>query len=72
MRSMQDESRTHTSGKILAGAALLAVLASPPLLLGIAIFEQSFIGTNYVTALYDLLGIRNGLQALYELLFPYQ
>jgi hypothetical protein len=68
---MADQSSTRLSGKILAVAALLAVLASPFILLGLTIFEQTFIGTNYCFYLYKLLGIQGAIQALYEWLFPY-
>jgi hypothetical protein len=65
------EGRTHLSGKILAVAGVMAVLASPLILLGLIIFEQTFIGTSYCFYLYKLLGIQDAIQALYEWLFPY-
>jgi hypothetical protein len=35
-----------------------------------AILEQETFGTNYASDLYGALGIRRGLQALYDWLFP--
>jgi predicted membrane protein len=68
---MADVGRKHWSSSVLAIVGLAAILLSPLILLGLAIAEQSLLGTSYLTALYDLLGIRDALQALYEWMFPY-
>jgi hypothetical protein len=68
---MAETSRKNRSAMILAVAGLLLILGSPFILLGLTIFEQTFIGTNYCFHLYKLLRIQGAIQALYEWLFPY-
>ena len=68
---MAEESRRHWSSLVLAIAGVATVLLSPLILIGLAVVEQTLLGTSYTTSLYNLLGIRDALQALYEWMFPY-
>lgn len=68
---MQHRPAEHWSSKALVAAAILALLASPLILLGIAMAEQALCGSSYATDFYAMIGIRGAIQSLYEWLFPY-
>ncbi len=71
MRGMALKPIEHWSSKALAVLAILAIIASPLILLGIAMAEQTLFRTSYTTYFYEMIGIRTHIQALSELLFPY-